>query len=67
MLGSPVTMVPPAKVGVCALESYMRIPISVGKGNRDIELEREREREREILPRKTARVARVLSDRELYF
>ncbi len=43
IVGSPVTMVPPSEVGVCALETYFRISISVDKPDREIELERERE------------------------
>ncbi len=40
IVGSPVTMVPPSEVGVCALERYFRISISVDKPDREIELER---------------------------
>ena len=67
MLGSPVPMVPLPGVAASALESYSRFLVSGRARGIKIELEREREREREILPRKTARVARVLSDRELHF
>ena len=56
-------MVPLPGVAASALESYSRFLVSGRARGIKIELERERE----ILPRKTARVARVLSDRELYY